>query len=221
MTRPCCPITLGSGHAGGVTRAVGQKLPNAWGVYDLYGNVAEMCADGTTLRGGYYDAVAAQCTSTAAGSIFDTPANAAGLRLCARLPLLTVNGGHGRRQFPAGRDQHGHGDRARAPHLPRLAGRSTRSHQPIPQRRFGHQCLARAGHAALRHNADRALRTGALSADCGERQRQRQLHQRQSVSITANPTNTLLFEFDRWTGDTYALADPESATTTATIPGAG
>lgn len=60
-----------SGNSGKQTHAVGQKLPNAWGLYDMHGNVSEWCED-------YVDAYPEKAMTNPTGPV--TLSGAVGLR---------------------------------------------------------------------------------------------------------------------------------------------
>ncbi|MGI6391085.1 MAG: SUMF1/EgtB/PvdO family nonheme iron enzyme [Kiritimatiellia bacterium] len=219
------PASLGDyawyvANSGGNAHEVGQKLPNPWGLYDLYGNVAEFCI-GDVSRGGHYGSAAGPCSSSGLPYSFGAFDTEYGYRVCARLPLLTVNGGTGGGNWLKGTTN----TVAWTP----VAHHNFLYWQVDPPSVTNAQGLGEAFSdtnattTVVMPFADVTLTaitepilypltvvngSGSGSYTNG-----------QIITITANPTNTLYFEFTQWTGDTHVLAETTNATTTVTMPG--
>lgn len=207
-------------NSGSNAHEVGQKLPNPWGLYDLYGNVAEFCI-GDVSRGGHYGSGANRCSSDGLPYSFGAFSTEYGYRVCARLPLLTVNGGTGGGNHLKGTTN--------TVAWTLVAHHNFLYWQVDPQsvtnaQGLGEEFVAtNATTKVVMPFADVTLTAITepilypLTVENGSGSGS--YTNGQIVTITANPTNTLYFEFTQWTGDTHVLAETTNATTTVTMPG--
>ena len=208
-------------NSGFSVHPVGQKLPNPWGLYDLYGNMAEYCV-GDIVRGGTHRLPANSCTSTFSSPTagFIIPEDQ-GYRVYARRPILTVNGGTGGGNFLQGTTNTitatvpPHYDFLYWQVDPSSVTNAQGLGELFSTNNATTDVVMPLGDVTLTAVTTETLYlltvengTGSGSYTNG-----------QVVTITANPTNTLLYEFDGWIGDISVLADAASPTTTVTIAG--
>ena len=210
-----------SDNSGGASHAVGLKLPNPWGIYDLYGNVDEIClgAPVPPLRGGYYSDAAAACTSASRSTDFPGSSPQVGFRILAKVPQLTVIGGTG-----GGYYTNGTAVSVSATAVPYnnfvkwLVDPATAGllGPGFVETRVTNTVIMPFVDVTLTASNTPVLFTLTVTNGTGSGS---SYTNGQVVAITANtpPAGQI---FDRWTGDTNTVANVLAASTTITIRGA-
>ena len=206
-------------NSGGAPHAVGLKQASPWGLYDLYGNVEEIClgSPNIPLRGGHYSSGSLNCTSSSRVEKPEVADATSGFRISARLPRLTVNGGTGAGNYlngtsvPVAADVGPHQtfvtwlvDPAAADLGAGFVAADAATTVTMPF----HDVTLTVSNTPVLYTLAITNGTGSGSAYTNG----------QTVAITANPPDPTN-RFYRWVGDTATVAEVTNASTTVTIPG--